>query len=142
MTEEKETYKNSFIKTIEIQELLWSQITEKATLHLELISPMKAKVNTFKGTKYVTFLAQPLKSNKDPYITQGSTLLIKFPLLTWERAMYRIPLSAKKEWFKLKEDNISMTITKEGKKHVFIEEAVKKRVSEEQKKLAVKYYDE
>lgn len=132
-------YEESFIKTINTQEITWTQINNGQTLKLELINPLRAKVSTFKGTKYVKFLVQALENNEDPAITKDSVLFVNFPLKTWERAMYSISLSKKSHWHDLGEDNIQIEFTKEGKTIMKFSEIERVEITEEQKEFVKKY---
>jgi hypothetical protein len=134
-------YSESFIRTLAIQEILWRHLDKGAELELELVYPLKAKIHRWKQTDYVRFVAQVTKTTPNPQLLEGEFVYIQFPLKTWERAMYAIPLTKKKCWNSLGEDNIYFKGVKHDKTMFVIQDVERRMINEEQRAMAVKYYD-
>lgn len=137
---ETDTYEDSFIRTINIQEILWTQIESEINFKIELINPLKAKITKYKRTEYVKFLVQAQEDMENPEIVKDSILYFQFPLKTWEREMMFLSYKKKQKWNSLGEDNMMITFMRGGNSIKFLEiERVK--ITDEQKDLAVKYYE-
>lgn len=135
-----DTYYDSFIKTIAIQEVLWIQMPKGFETKLELISPVRAKVTAYKSSAYVRFVAQAKHSSDKPNIIEGEFLYIQMPLRTWERAMYSIPMEKKRNWNNLGKDNIYIELRKVNRTLLEFKEVERRKTSTEQQKVADEYY--
>jgi len=107
---------------------------------IEIISPVKATVRAVKSCYYVQFVAQALMDSEEPKIRNGDLLLVQFPLKTWERALYAIPLQDKKRWNNLNNDNIYVKAKRIRDSVLRIDKCEKREVTDEQLEFAAEYY--
>lgn|SRR3990167_1621514 len=133
-------YQESFLRTISIQELLWTQMPIGTALDMTIIRPMLAKVRNYKGGGYVKFLVQVKSSNNEDILIAGDFVILQLPLKTWERAMYSIPTGKKALWRNLQEDNIYFKGKKASSSLLNVENMERNAITPEQFEKAKEVY--
>lgn len=133
-------YKDSFIRTRDVQEILWTQMKNGFELDIVIISPLKAHVTQYKKSSYVKFFCQSLSADPDLFICKGDYLYVQFPLKTWERGMYSLPISLKRDWCSLGNNNLRVRFVKVRSTLLAMLEIGQQPINAEQSEMAELYY--